>query len=242
MKAVGVELNEFRDALEKKAERYDIKLAETEIARLCGYYQLLLEWNPRAHLVAPCSPGEFATRHVLESLLLLPCLSHDARIADVGSGAGLPIIPVLIKRADVFATLIESSKRKAVFLRGALRVTGLSEQAMVIAERFENISRPDVNYVTSRALDRFTEMLPKLIQWAQTGSTLLLFGGETLRKKITQSGLASRSIHIPDSERRFLFVIKSEPRPVGVLTYRTTSIAISCCPEITNSAGGNSIS
>ena len=214
MKAVAVELNEFRFELEKKAERYDIKLAETDIARLCAYYQLVLEWNPRTHLVAPCSPSEFATRHVLESLLLLPQLSRDARIADVGSGAGLPIIPVLIVRPDVGATLIESSKRKSVFLREALRTTETS-RATVIAERFENIPRPEVNCVTSRALDRFTELLPKLIQWAQTGSTLLLFGGEALRKKIAQAGLEYGSIHLPDSDRRFLFVIKSEPPAVA---------------------------
>ena len=209
MTAVTLGLNEFRDALRRNAKRYDVELTETDIARLSAYYQLLLEWNSRAHLVAPCSPSEFATRHVLESLLLSPCLSRDARIADVGSGAGLPIIPVLIARADVRATLIESSKRKSVFLREALRVTETSEQAIVVAERFENISAPEVDCVSCRALDRFTELFPKLVRWAHAGSTLLLFGGEALRKKIAQVGLEYRLIHIPDSERRFLFVIKS---------------------------------
>ena len=125
MKAVAVELNEFRDALQRSATRYEVELTATDIARLSDYYQLLSEWNPRAHLVAPCTPHEFATRHVLESLLLLPHLSHNACIADVGSGAGLPIIPVLIVRSDVHATLIESSKRNSVFLRDRL-ILGIS--------------------------------------------------------------------------------------------------------------------
>ena len=211
MKALAVELNEFRDALQRSATRYEVELTATAIERLAAYYQLLSEWNPRAHLVAPCTPHEFATRHVLESLLLLPHLSHNACIADVGSGAGLPIIPVLIVRPDVHATLIESSKRKSVFLREALRVTELSEQAIVIGDRFERTATPRVDFVTCRALDRFTKLFSTLVRWAPAESTLLLFGGEALRKAIGHAGLDYKSIHIPDSDRRFLLVIKSEP-------------------------------
>jgi len=175
----------------------------------------VLEWNPRAHLVAPCSPSEFATRHVLESLLLLAHLPPKARVADVGSGAGLPIIPVLIARPDVRAILIESSKKKSVFLREALRLTETSDQASVLGERFENVPAPKVDWVTCRALDRFAMLFPKLIRWSPQPSRLLLFGGQQLRKQIERAGLEYESIHIPVSKQRFLFVIKSEPPAVA---------------------------
>jgi 16S rRNA (guanine527-N7)-methyltransferase len=203
-------VNEFRLALQQQAPRYEVELRENEIARLCDCYQLLLEWNPRVHLVAPCSPNEFATRHVLESLLLLPHLPPNARVADVGSGAGLPIIPVLIARPDVRATLIESSKKKSVFLREVLHLTETSDQATVLAERFENVPAPVVDCVTCRALDRFAMLFPKLIRWSPQPSRLLLFGGEELRKQIERAGFEYESIHIPDSARRVLFVIQAQ--------------------------------
>jgi 16S rRNA (guanine527-N7)-methyltransferase len=207
MNAVTSQVNEFRGTLRAESQRYHIDLDEAVVARLCDYYALLLAWNPRLHLVAPCSPTEFATRHVLESLLLLPHLSAAAQIADIGSGAGLPIIPSLIARPDIHAVLIESSQKKAVFLREALRVTKVWEQAQVIAVRFADVPTPEVEFVTCRALDRFSELFPKLIDWAPRSGTLLLFGGVGLRKQIEEASLKFSTIKIPNSERRYLFVI-----------------------------------
>ena len=121
-------LEQMKDALQRHAGDFGIQLNGELCARMGEYYEFLLKWNDRQHLVAPCSAEEFATRHVLESLLLLPHLPQDARIADVGSGGGLPIIPCLIARGDIHATLIESSKKKAVFLREALRVAPIARR------------------------------------------------------------------------------------------------------------------
>jgi 16S rRNA (guanine527-N7)-methyltransferase len=167
-----------------------------------------MAWNTRLHLVAPCPPAEFATRHVLESLLATLHLPGGARVIDVGSGAGLPVIPCLVVRPDLRATLIESSPKKAVFLREALRRVGAQAAAEVIADRFEGLSAPDADYVTCRALDRFTKMLPKIIEWSPPASTLLLFGGEELREQIEKTALAFDALRIPESERRFLFVVR----------------------------------
>jgi 16S rRNA (guanine527-N7)-methyltransferase len=210
MKALTSQVNEFRDTLSAESARYDIDLDKAVVETLCDYYALLLAWNPRLHLVAPCSPTEFATRHVLESLLLLPHLSTGAKVADIGSGAGLPIVPNLIARPDIHAILIESSKKKAVFLREALRITKVWDQAQVIAERFEDVPSPEVNTVTSRALDRFSVLLPKLIDWAPPSCTLLLFGGVDLQKQMEEASLKFSTIKIPNSERRFLFNVTKQ--------------------------------
>jgi len=199
---------EFSKALSLKAGPFEVVLKENEADQLSRYYELLLIWNERLHLVAPCSPTEFATIHVLESLQLVKHLTANARVADVGSGAGLPIIPTLIARPDIKAVLIESSRKKAVFLREALRATTTLEQASVLAERFEDVPTPDVEYVTCRALDRFSQLLPELIDWAPRASTLLLFGGESLQRQIERSGLHFSAFKIPDSERRWLFVVQ----------------------------------
>src|SRR6185503_10236211 len=111
---------------------YGIVLHQNDLEALVKYYELLSAWNARLHLVAPSSPKAFATRHVLESLLLLEHLPAGAHVADVGSGAGLPMIPCLIARSDLHAVLIEASKKKSVFLREALNATGTAKRAMVV--------------------------------------------------------------------------------------------------------------
>lgn len=193
----------FEEALKSNQSTFQIELSPQDVSGLSAYYSLLTRWNPRLHLVAPCSPEEFATRHVLESLMLLKHLPPDATIADIGSGAGLPIIPCLIVRPDLHATLIESSPKKSVFLREALNTVG--RNAAIIARRFEDVEAPDVSFVTCRALDQFMEKVPAIINWAPRGSSLLLFGGETLREKLNET--RTQEFRIPLSEKRFLFVV-----------------------------------
>ena len=193
------ELERFEKTLLANMRSFGVELPAEALALLGTYYSLLIRWNDRLHLVAPCSPEEFATRHVLESLMLLEHLPHGAKIADIGSGGGLPIIPCLIVRGDLDATLIESSQKKAVFLREALKE--VDKTATIIARRFEDIEAPDVGFVTSRALDQFTRKIPVLLDWAPDGATLLLFGGEGLKNQLN----GYEEFLLPGSEKRYLF-------------------------------------
>lgn len=200
--------DKFRESLESEAGGYGVSLSSEAVAGLSKYYELLSRWNSRVHLVAPCTPQEFATRHVLESLIMLKYLPKDASVAEVGAGAGLPILPCMIVRPDLRAVLIEAAKKKAVFLREALTQTGMSARASVIDERFESVIAPQVGFVTCRALERFEEMLPRLLEWAPARATLLLFGGKRLEPRIRNAGFDPKAELIPRSERRFLFIVK----------------------------------
>src|SRR5205809_5548456 len=177
----------FSQALRNHAAEFGIQLDADDVRRLSNYYELLLKWNDRLHLVAPCSPDKFATRHVLESLMLIPHLSMNARVADIGSGAGLPIIPCLLAREDISAALFEASVRKAVFLREALRAADGQKRSEVIAGKFQDVPTPDVNFVTCRALDRFSRWLPALIEWSPPASVLLLFAGKAILKQVERA-------------------------------------------------------
>ncbi|HEV2882356.1 MAG TPA: RsmG family class I SAM-dependent methyltransferase, partial [Pyrinomonadaceae bacterium] len=156
-------LQEFTETLETHAARYGLQLDATTRAHLRDYYERLLKWNALLHLVAPCSPAEFATRHVLESLTACAHMPEGARVCDVGSGGGLPIIPCLILRPDLReAALVEASAKKAVFLREALSRLKLQDRARIIPHRFEQIASPECEAVTCRALESFTAMYPRL--------------------------------------------------------------------------------
>jgi 16S rRNA (guanine527-N7)-methyltransferase len=202
---INEKVTEFEGALRREGSSYGVELTDESIARLGQYYSLVQKWNPRLHLVGPCSADEFATRHVLESLTALKYLPEQARIADIGSGAGLPIIPCLIARPELSATLIEASPKKAVFLREAIAQLGLN--AEVTASRFETILPPAVGYVTCRALERFSSMLVAMMEWAPGSARILLFGGEAIEQQLREFGRAFTAEQMPRSVGRYLFVV-----------------------------------
>jgi 16S rRNA (guanine527-N7)-methyltransferase len=199
---------EFDKALAEHSAAFGVSPGEAERARLGDYFELVAAWNARLHLVAPCRPAEFATRHVLESLTALRFLTEGATFVDVGSGAGLPAVPCLVARPDLKAVLFEASQKKSVFLREALSRLGLAGAARVVAERFEKSEPPAADCLTCRAVERFTEILPAMSEWASRVPTLLLFGGESLRERLELDGLTFETLHLPESERRFLFVVR----------------------------------
>jgi 16S rRNA (guanine527-N7)-methyltransferase len=172
----------------------------------------MMKWNDRLHLVAPCSPAEFARRHVLESLILLEHFSRAATVVDIGSGGGLPIIPCLLVRNDLRATLIESSERKVVFLREALRPVLPPDRIRVINARLEEIELPPSDFLTCRALDRFSQLLPTLIQQAHPNTTALFFAGDELRKQIQALIPTATTQRIPHSQKRFLVIASTDEK------------------------------
>ena len=196
---------EFKTAITANQEAFRLQLSDETIERLADYYELVQTHNPILHLVAPCSPEEFATRHILESLSLLEHLKHGARFADIGPGGGLPSIPCLIAREDLSATLIESKEKKSEFLRTVLAECELTSRAEIINRQFSEVKRPDVSYVACRALDKFTQKLPQLLKWSGR-CTLLFFGGPALLDELERCGRHPKKILMPLSEQRYLFV------------------------------------
>jgi 16S rRNA (guanine527-N7)-methyltransferase len=200
--------DEFDKALAERAARFGVTLDEETRARLFVYFEMVSAWNARLHLVAPCAPAEFAVRHVLESLMALRFMDEGSVVLDVGAGAGLPSLPCLVVRRDLKGVLIEASQRKVVFLRETLSRLGLLDSARVVGERFERVDAPAADCLTCRAIERFTEILPALLAWASPVPTLLLFGGEGLRARLELEGLRFETVHVPESERRFLFIVR----------------------------------
>jgi 16S rRNA (guanine527-N7)-methyltransferase len=138
----------FRELLIERVAGF-CQLSATQLDRLQGHYELMLLWNKAINLTRIERVEEAVDRHYAESLFLGSNLPAGAlRIADVGSGAGFPGIPIAILRPEVAVTLIESHQRKAVFLKEATR--GLPN-VTVIAKRAEAV-RQTFDWVVSRAV------------------------------------------------------------------------------------------
>jgi 16S rRNA (guanine(527)-N(7))-methyltransferase RsmG len=196
---------ELITAIRNNQTEFGVELSREKIERLADYFDLLQEENPILHLVAPCSPEEFATRHILESLTLLKHLPNGARFGDVGPGGGLPSIPCLIARDDLTAVLIESKEKKSRFLERAASNLFAAGRVEVINSQFEEVRKHELRYITCRALDKFIDKLPRLVRWSRNAK-LLLFGGNTLRDPLDRLRIEYKIEKMPLSEQRFLFV------------------------------------
>jgi 16S rRNA (guanine527-N7)-methyltransferase len=122
-----------RAALERGLGELTLPLPENALERLLQYVALLAKWNRTYNLTAARTQEEMVSHHVLDSLAILPHLpvpSEAAALADAGSGAGLPGIPLALARPQWRVTLIESSAKKAAFLRQATIELGMENVAV----------------------------------------------------------------------------------------------------------------
>ncbi|NUO76952.1 MAG: 16S rRNA (guanine(527)-N(7))-methyltransferase RsmG [Lysobacter sp.] len=125
-------------------------------APLLDYLALLARWNRTYNLTAVRDPQEMVTKHLLDSLAMHPYVDAIARdggaLADLGTGAGLPGIPLAIVKPGLRVTLVESNGKKARFMREALRTLGLKD-ARVAESRIEAFAEPGAyDAITARAL------------------------------------------------------------------------------------------
>lgn len=150
-----------------------IDLPPAAQASLVAYLDLLAKWNRTYNLTAVRDPAAMVPRHVLDSLAPLPFV-HGTTLADLGSGAGLPGIPLAIARPELAVTLIESNGKKARFLREAVRSLPLPNVTVAEARVQDATGRFDT--VTARAFASLGDMLA----W---GGQLLAEGGRWLALK-----------------------------------------------------------
>lgn len=133
----------------------DAALAEP----LARYLALMLRWNAAYNLTAIRDPREMVTKHLLDSLAMAPAVAGVPTLADLGTGPGLPGIPLAIATPGLRVTLVESNGKKARFMREALRRLGL-DNAEVAESRIEALDRPgQFAAITARALATLPQIL-----------------------------------------------------------------------------------
>ena len=163
----------LRQRLDAGLSALGIALDDTATARLLDYVDLLERWNAAYNLTAVRDPAEMVTRHLVDSLAILPHVS-GATLADLGSGAGLPGIPLAIAAPARETLLVDSNGKKARFLREAVRRLDL-KHVRVAEGRVEDVAGTFA-CITARAFASLADMLG----W---GGHLLAPGGVWLAMK-----------------------------------------------------------
>jgi len=186
------------------ASSFGLRLAPDALDRLARFVELLLAANQRLNLTRIVEPAEVERRHLLDSLTcalpVLDALQAGAawRCLDVGSGGGLPGIPLAIAFPALQVTLLEATGKKAAFLRDALADLQLSS-ASVVAERAEDAARNPLHR-DAYDLGAFGELAPLdvALEWClpfvRPGGVLVLPRGSDLEAQLPGGWIAAKAL------------------------------------------------
>jgi 16S rRNA (guanine527-N7)-methyltransferase len=186
---------DLQASLERGIAALGLDLPGDAVGRLLDYQALLERWNATYNLTAVRDPAEMITRHLLDSLTILPYV-QGATLADLGTGPGLPGIPLAIAAPGREILLVDSNGKKVRFLREAIRSLKL-EGVRAVQSRVEDV-QGQFDCVTARAFASFADMLG----W---GGHLLAQDGIWLAMKGKQpddelpgipAGFSVRSMHV----------------------------------------------
>ncbi|MDP2784761.1 MAG: 16S rRNA (guanine(527)-N(7))-methyltransferase RsmG [Sulfurimicrobium sp.] len=157
-------------------EQMGLSLSTEQQGRLLDYIALLQKWNKVYNLTAVREPENMLYQHLLDSLAVLPYVG-TGRLLDVGSGAGLPGIPLAIVKPELQISLLDSNHKKTTFLRQACIELGLSNVA-VECVRVDTFAPPQpFDAVISRAFSDLSEFVRLSARLCRSGGKLLAMKG-----------------------------------------------------------------
>ena len=182
--------------------------SETELERFLQYYHLVLKWNPRLHLTTLTAPETFFDRHLRESEVVEAALLPEvAQVWDLGSGLGIPGIPLAVLRNDLPVTLVESKRHKAIFLEEVAATLNLKNLG-VVNSRIESLELlPPFSCLTARAVEQMRALIPFMLELGENCVQILFLGSSRLIENV-QTHLPSqfdlKPIPLPKSQDAFL--------------------------------------
>lgn len=202
-------MQEYRELLLQGIKPLQIELTDTQIDQLLAYHGLLVKWNKAYNLTAVRDPAAMIGRHLIDSLSVLPWIG-EGRLLDVGSGPGLPGIPLAICRPDLQVTTLDSNGKKTRFQVQIKAELGL-DNLQVINGRVEAVEEPPFDMVISRAFASLQDMLDLSGHLCAPSGVFLAMKGLYPDSEIEQipSGYTLKESHrlelpVSDGERHLL--------------------------------------
>jgi len=198
--------------LETGLEKMGLDLPASVPPRLIDYLELMLKWNKAFNLTAVRDPAEMVSKHLLDSMAVLPFVGAG-RVADVGSGAGLPGIPLALACPQLEFVLIDSNGKKTRFLNQARMVLQL-DNVQIVNQRVEDY-RPELYFdaVIARAYADTGIILASTAHLQQPGTRILVMQGK-LDESIDEPGYYLKQTHSLnvyglDAQRHLLEIIRA---------------------------------
>ncbi|MCP5075654.1 MAG: 16S rRNA (guanine(527)-N(7))-methyltransferase RsmG [Rhodobacteraceae bacterium] len=189
--------------IEALSARFDV--SRETIDKLQAYVSLMLKWQSKINIIGPSTAEQVWQRHIADSLQLtsfIEKLVHRGPISvlDLGTGAGLPGIPLalhLAQKSKSFVHLVDSNSKKAAFLQEATRLTEI--EAEIYCRRIENIDASQVSpapsIVVSRALAPLDQLSAWVCPWIERGAVGVFLKGRSVEKELAATDPSRRLVY-----------------------------------------------
>ena len=221
----------FEEILAARAAEAGIPLTAEQIGQFSVYHEMLLDWNTRMNLTALTAPEDAAVKHIIDSLTAYDAALFDGArtLIDVGTGAGLPGIPLAVYAPHLTVTLLDSLNKRVRFLTEVTAAMGLPNVRCIHARAEEAARtaehRAAYDIVVSRAVARLPVLLEYTLPFVRVGGTLLALKGRAYAEEQKEARRAAevlgggritaRPVHLPglDDVRAILTVTKERQTP-----------------------------
>lgn len=151
-------------------------------------------------LIGPLEAARLWSRHIINCAVVAPFLTAQGRVADVGSGAGLPGLVLAIARPDVHLTLIEPMERRTDWLRDESDRLGLTNVTVLRARAEEAVSAGPFDQVTARAVSALTKLVPLTAPLVRAGGELIFLKGARITEEISAATAVLRRYRVTGVE------------------------------------------
>lgn len=175
-----MEFEEFKSYFKEELDKNNINI-EVNFEKFYNYMKELLDWNEKINLTAIKDEKEFVVKHFIDSLTIANLVPDNAKVIDIGTGAGFPGIPLKIVKDSIEITLVDSVNKKVMVLQDVINKLGL-ENIDAIHTRAEDIAhkteyRESFDIATSRAVSNLTTLVEYLLPFVKVGGKVLCMKG-----------------------------------------------------------------
>lgn len=223
----------FEEILTARAAEAGIPLTAEQVGQFSVYNEMLLDWNTRMNLTALTAPEDVAVKHIIDSLMAYDAARFDGArtLIDVGTGAGLPGIPLAVYAPHLTVTLLDSLNKRVRFLTEVTAAMGLPNVRCIHARAEEAARtaehRAAYDIAVSRAVARLPVLLEYTLPFVRVGGTLLALKGRAYAEEQKEARRAAellgggrimvRPVRLPglDDVRVILTVTKERQTPAA---------------------------
>lgn len=215
----------FAEYLQVCARQMGLELSDLQTAQFAQYAALLREWNERMNLTAVTQPREIAVKHFIDSLTVFLCCEpkQEAKVIDIGSGAGLPGVPMKIYRPDLKLTALDSLQKRLRFLQAVSAELGLDMNC--VHARAEEAGRDrklrlEFDVAVARAVAPLQVLSEYCLPFVRKGGVFLALKGPGADRELVQAeravtalgGVVERvyRLTLPGGSARCIVVIRRE--------------------------------
>ena len=203
-------------------KKHKIVLSEEQERQFLKYYDFLVSENQKYNLTAITSKEEVFYKHFLDSVLPESEITENAKIIDIGSGAGFPAVPLKIVRPDLKFALVDSLNKRVNFLNELFILLNLSDIKAVHAraEDFIKENRESYDFAVARAVAPLNTLLEYMVPYLKVGGRCLIYKSQKLEEEIVEAKKAMEILSVKivkvleyelgDASRKILIVEKTE--------------------------------